>query len=141
MRRRGTPGKGRPHAAEATETAAPAATEASTAAPRPIAGTPDARLRGNTRGCDELISLNVRFQGQPGPHLLAVSFSQFDPDSDIGRIEIPQCSDLLLDHRVQCFRWEAQERASSAPLNSEQFRSAPRNCQPFCGRLSVRQTD
>jgi hypothetical protein len=26
-----------------------------------------------------LISLNVRFQGQPGPHLLAVSFSQFDP--------------------------------------------------------------
>jgi hypothetical protein len=25
-----------------------------------------------------LISLNVRFQGQPGPHLLAVSFSQFD---------------------------------------------------------------
>jgi hypothetical protein len=27
-----------------------------------------------------LISLNVRFQGQPGPHLLAVSFSQFDPE-------------------------------------------------------------
>jgi hypothetical protein len=27
-----------------------------------------------------LISLNVRFQGQPGPHLLAVSFSQFDPN-------------------------------------------------------------
>ena len=26
-----------------------------------------------------LISLNVRFQGQPGPHLLAVSSSQFDP--------------------------------------------------------------
>ena len=26
-----------------------------------------------------LISLNVRFQGQRGPHLLAVSFSQFDP--------------------------------------------------------------
>jgi hypothetical protein len=27
-----------------------------------------------------LILLNVRFQGQPGPHLLAVSFSQFDPE-------------------------------------------------------------
>ena len=26
-----------------------------------------------------LISPNVRFQGQPGPHLLGVSFSQFDP--------------------------------------------------------------
>jgi hypothetical protein len=40
MRRRGTPGKGRPHAAEATETAAPAATEAATAAPTSIASTP-----------------------------------------------------------------------------------------------------
>jgi hypothetical protein len=26
-----------------------------------------------------LISLNVRFRGQPGPHLLATSSSQFDP--------------------------------------------------------------
>ena len=53
MRRRGTPGKGRPHAAEATETAAPAATEASTAAPRPIAGTPDTPLRADARDRDE----------------------------------------------------------------------------------------
>jgi hypothetical protein len=27
-----------------------------------------------------LISLNVRNRGQLGPHLLAVSFSQFDPE-------------------------------------------------------------
>ncbi len=40
MRRRGTPGKGRPHAAEATEAAAPEATEATAAAAVPIAGTP-----------------------------------------------------------------------------------------------------
>jgi hypothetical protein len=30
-----------------------------------------------------LISLNVRFQGQPGPHLLAVSFSQVGPKGDM----------------------------------------------------------
>ena len=50
MRRRGTPGKGRPHAAEATEAAAPEATEAATAAPTPIAGTP---THGYARGRDE----------------------------------------------------------------------------------------
>jgi hypothetical protein len=53
MRRRGTPGKGRPHAAEATEAAAPEATEAATAATAPIAGTPDTPLRADARGRDE----------------------------------------------------------------------------------------
>ena len=31
-----------------------------------------------------LISLNVRFRWQPGPHLLVVSFSQFGPTTDLG---------------------------------------------------------
>jgi hypothetical protein len=31
-----------------------------------------------------LISLNVRFRGQPGPHLLALSFSQSDPKRSSG---------------------------------------------------------
>jgi len=30
---------------------------------------------------------------------------------------------------------------AAANLDSEHFRSAPRTCRPFCGRLSVRQTD
>jgi hypothetical protein len=30
-----------------------------------------------------LISLNVRNRGQPGKHMLAVSFSQFDPEADL----------------------------------------------------------
>jgi hypothetical protein len=44
-----------------------------------------ARIARQRTGCEptreagmSLISLNVRSQGQPGPHLLAVSFSQFD---------------------------------------------------------------
>jgi len=79
MRRRGTPGKGRPHAAEATEAAAPAATEAATAASLPIAGTPTHGHEPTREAGMSFISLNVRNRGQPGPHLLAVSFSQFDP--------------------------------------------------------------
>jgi hypothetical protein len=80
MRRRGTPGKGRLHAAEATEAAAPEATEAATAAPpRRIAGTPTHGDAPTREAGMSFISLNVHNRGQPGPHLLAVSSSQFDP--------------------------------------------------------------
>jgi hypothetical protein len=71
-----------PHAAaEATEAAAPEATEAPT---RRIAGTPTHGYELTREAGMSLISLNVRFQGQPGPHLLATSFSQFDPKLPIG---------------------------------------------------------
>jgi len=59
--------------------AAPEATEAATAAAAPIAGTPTHGYAATREAGMSLISLNVRFQGQPGPHLLALSFSQFDP--------------------------------------------------------------
>src|SRR6266851_4567181 len=47
--------------------------------PPPIAGTPTHGYAATREAGMSLISLNVRFQGQPGPHLLALSFSQFDP--------------------------------------------------------------
>ncbi len=77
-----------PHAAdEATEAAAPEATEAATIAPRRIAGTPTHGYEATREGGMGLISLNVRNRGQPGPYLLAVSFSQFDPVADLHFIE------------------------------------------------------
>src|SRR5437667_12469267 len=76
-----------PHAAKATEAAAPEATEAPT---RRIAGTPTHGYAATREAGMSVISLNVRFQGQPGPHLLAVSFSQFDPNPVIRRTDRPE---------------------------------------------------
>jgi hypothetical protein len=77
---------GCPHAAEAAETAAPEATEAATAAPTAIAGTPTHGYAPTHEAGMSLISLNVRNRGQPGPNLLAVSFSQFDPEAATDRL-------------------------------------------------------
>jgi hypothetical protein len=67
-----------PHASDKAEATAPEATEATTAAPRRIAGTPTHSYAATREAGMGLISLNVRFQGQPGKLMLAVSFSQFD---------------------------------------------------------------
>src|SRR5262249_6047964 len=59
------------------------------------------------------------------------------PEADIEGAEIPQCSGLLA-HSV-CYRLGWRHRlVGSAHLDSEQFRSAPRTCRPFCARLNMR---
>jgi hypothetical protein len=68
---------------------------------------------------------------------LGLSSSQFDPTPDRGRLEIPQCSDLLL-HLV-CYHWVGSAAGSAAPhADSKRFRFSPRTCWLLCGRLSVR---
>jgi hypothetical protein len=67
------------NATDKAEAAAPEATKAAAPTPTPIAGTPTHGYGPTREAGMSLISLNVRFQGQRGPHLLAVSFSQFDP--------------------------------------------------------------
>ena len=89
MRRRGTPGKGRPHAAEATEAAAHEATEAATAATAPIAGTPTHFYEPTREAGMSFISLNVRNRGQAGNVMLATSFSQFDPEQTFRDVSLP----------------------------------------------------
>src|SRR5215813_2124876 len=42
-------------------------------------------------------------------------------------------------HRRCAIVWAAAQEGCSPHLDSEQF--TPRTCPPFCGRLSVRQTD
>jgi hypothetical protein len=55
-----------------------------------------------------------------------------DPIADKGRIEIPQRSSLL---HIVCRHGRGRH---SAPLDSEQFSSAPRTSRPLCGRLRLR---
>jgi len=38
---------------------------------------------------------HVRYRGQPGNHLLVLSFTGFEPICDIGRTGMPQRSSLL----------------------------------------------
>jgi hypothetical protein len=60
-----------------------------------------------------------------------------DPRPDIGRLEIPQCSDLL--RHLVCYHWVGSAAGSAAPhVDSERFRFSLRTCWLLCGRLSVR---
>jgi hypothetical protein len=55
----------------------------------------------------------------------------------ISRVEIPQRSSLLA-HLVLWFGSTGTE-GRQPHLDSERFRSAPRTCRPFCGRIGVRK--
>src|SRR5262249_9636476 len=61
---------------------------------------------------------------------------------DLGlTVEIPQCSSLPRTDAVLSFRVEALEGLATPHPDSEQFRSVPSTWRPFCGRLSLRETD
>ena len=72
-------GNGLPYATDKAEAAAPEATEAATAAPRRIVGTPTHGYEPTREAAMSLISLNVGFQGQPGPHCSLRVFLSLDP--------------------------------------------------------------
>src|SRR5262249_13670286 len=56
-------------------------------------------------------------------------------------LKIPQCSGLPGASSVISFEQQPRRGLAAPHLDSEQFRSPPRTCRPFCGRLSVRWTD
>ena len=93
-------------------------------------------------------SSKVRFQGQPGRHLLSLSSSQllslsssqFDPSATLAGSKFRSAAVSYATVRCAIFD-TGSTWASSASVDSEQFRSIPRTCWSLCRRFSVRQAD
>ena len=83
----------------------------------PVCCTAPCRLFGTKRTCRQRRAMSA-LGGAKLTSLKDGVMSAYDPNSDIGRIEIPRCSGLLQTTRCCAFKNEAREPASASIQNN-----------------------